>query len=283
MSPAGEARVGRASLLGRVSIALIMFIIGAAAGAVYYASVPRLFQASSYVAVTPILAQNTELATGFTQAYGRIATDPQVIDVASRASGSSAADLQRRVTAATSPDAPLIEIISTARDAGQSAREANAVAGAFVDFGNSKIADTGVRLSIFGRASAPTDPASAGVVACVAVGAAAGLLLGILALAAGADRYPLPAALRTLTSGSTRRRTADEPAGDPAGAVSDGRADHQHDQRAEAASTFHVEARQRSHAADETTVRDIPVTAEARKPPLGPGTPTPQPRRDRRR
>jgi hypothetical protein len=130
-------------------------------------------------------AKDTGIAVNFAQAYGRVISQPEVLDRVADEVGIPAAALRTRVQASTSPDAPLIEITASARSAVRSARIANAAVRALVAYGNLHVTETGVRMASFSQAAVPVSPSSPRPVLDAAVGAATGVLLGGLAVLAG--------------------------------------------------------------------------------------------------
>ena len=126
----------------------------------------------------------------FAQAYGRIVTQEVVLAPAAvnLGWGGSVAELRRQLRVSTSPDAPLIQLTGSAGTPTQAADLANAVSKALVDYGVRRRAQTRVRLDSFADAVPPSAPASPNVPVDIAVGAAAGLLLGGLAVMAGVGR-----------------------------------------------------------------------------------------------
>ncbi|MEE4424929.1 lipopolysaccharide biosynthesis protein [Streptomyces bugieae] len=157
-------------------------LLGAAGGAVYQAVEPPRYAATGYVAVVPGKGADPAAALGFAQAYGRIATSGAVLADAHRDSGLPLGTLRGGIRAATSPDAPMIEITGTARTPAGSAGLANAVTRSLARTGNRTAARTGAHLLVFARASAPDDPVSPSAPLATAVGGAAGGLLGGLVL-----------------------------------------------------------------------------------------------------
>ncbi len=93
-------------------------------------------------------------------------------------------ELAKDVQAQTSPDAPMIQITGSASSARLAADEANAVARSLVAFGDTTAQQTRVRLIALAQAAAPAAPSSPSRSLDAAVGGAAGLLLGSLALLA---------------------------------------------------------------------------------------------------
>jgi capsular polysaccharide biosynthesis protein len=173
-------------LVRRFGLLLALTVIGGAAGAVYGAMKTPTYTAKSYVvaigdAADPISALN------FAQAYGRVATTGPVLALAGPKLGADRSGLDT-VTASTSPDAPVIEITATGPNAQHTAAVANAVANALADLGNSRKADTHVGLALLAAATTPTKPSSPKPPLELAVGAAAGLLIGGLAVLAGVGR-----------------------------------------------------------------------------------------------
>jgi uncharacterized protein involved in exopolysaccharide biosynthesis len=174
-----------ARLVGRFGLLVAVTVLGATAGGVYGAVKTPTYRAQAYVVLTgepgePFTAVN------FAQAYGRIVTGGPVAEAAAAALGSR--DGLAAVTAATSPDAPVIEITATGPDAARAAAVANAVAKALADYATARKAETRVTASVLAAASTPTSPASPKPPLELAVGAAAGLLLGGLAALAGVGR-----------------------------------------------------------------------------------------------
>lgn len=167
--------------------------LGAGAGLVYALISPPEYTAKAYAAV---VAQNPAAdtsAVGYAQAYSRIAGQGEALQTAADASNGSASmnELRRSVSAAASPDAPVIELTGTAGSAKRAADLVNMVANGLITTANSHTADTRMRLALLGAAVPPADPTSPQLGLDVAVGGAAGLLLGGLAfLAAGERRQP---------------------------------------------------------------------------------------------
>ncbi|MEV7023876.1 Wzz/FepE/Etk N-terminal domain-containing protein [Kitasatospora sp. NPDC093558] len=192
--------------------------LGAAAGAGYAVVSHPSYSASAYVLVVAQNPGEAATATNFAQAYGRLAGQPQVLAVAAAETGHSLTELGNLVHGTTSPDAPMIEITGTGTRAQEAARTADAVARSLVSFANASSKDTSVRLVTLAPAAAPDKPSTPSGTLDVAVGGAAGLLLGALAMmtrrrgdAASSEAPEAPAAPST-----PRPRTEERPAGKPA-------------------------------------------------------------------
>jgi len=172
-------------LVRRFGLLVLLTLLGGIAGGVYGAVKTPSYVAQSYVVVT---GQPGEpgVALNFAQAYGRIVKTGPVADKAAAGLGSRQ-DLQL-VTTSTSPDTPVVEITATGTNAKHTADVANAVAQALVDVGNGRKEQTRVTLSILASASVPAAPSSPKPPLELAVGAAAGLLLGGLSVLAGVGR-----------------------------------------------------------------------------------------------
>ena len=153
-------------------------------------------------------------ALNFAQAYGRIATSGPVLAKAGTNLGSDQSGLSD-VTGATSPDAPVIEITATATTPVRSAAVANAVAGALVDYGTTRKADTHVGLSLLAAALTPAKPTSPRPPLELVIGAAAGLLIGGLAALAGVGRKE-PREEKQEMQESPYQAHVEEPAGEEA-------------------------------------------------------------------
>ncbi|GHF50085.1 hypothetical protein GCM10018790_29800 [Kitasatospora xanthocidica] len=156
--------------------------LGAAAGAGYAVVSQPSYAANAYVLVVPQNPGEAATATNFAQAYGRLAGQPQVLAVAAAETGHTRAELESLVHGTTSPDAPMIEITGTGTGAQEAARTADAVARSLVAFANTSSKDTNVRLVTLAPAAAPDEPTTPSGKLDVAVGGAAGLLLGALVM-----------------------------------------------------------------------------------------------------
>src|SRR5690348_9048623 len=102
-------------LVRRFGLLLLLTLIGAGAGAAYAAVKTPTYTAKSYVVANGDPG-DANTALNFAQAYGRIATSGAILDQAAVALGSDQSGL-RQVTASTSPDAPMIEIVATGTSA----------------------------------------------------------------------------------------------------------------------------------------------------------------------
>jgi capsular polysaccharide biosynthesis protein len=172
-------------LVRRFGLLVALTLLGAAAGALYAAVKTPTYIAQAYVVVTAQPGESP-VAVNFAQAYGRILTTGPVADRAAAKLGSRKELAQ--VTASTSPDTPVIEITATGTDGKRTADVANAVAQALVDFGNTRTDQTRVGVSVLALASVPDAPASPKPPLELAIGAAAGLLVGGLSVLAGVGK-----------------------------------------------------------------------------------------------
>ncbi|MFG2822134.1 Wzz/FepE/Etk N-terminal domain-containing protein [Kitasatospora sp. NPDC048365] len=156
--------------------------LGAAAGAGYALVSHPSYAANAYVIVVPQNQGEAATATNFAQAYGRLAGQPQVLAAAAAESGHSVATLSGLVRGTTSPDAPMIEITGTGARPAEAVKTADAVAKSLIAFGNASSKETGVRLVPLAQAAEPDRPATPSAQLDVAVGGAAGVLLGTLVM-----------------------------------------------------------------------------------------------------
>jgi capsular polysaccharide biosynthesis protein len=176
-------------LVRRFGLLLLLTLIGGIAGAAYAAIKTPTYTAKAYVVAVSTSAQADPIsALNFAQAYGRVATSDPVLAKASVLLGTTDQSGLRQATAATSPDAPVIEITATGPKAKHTANVANALANALVEYGGNRKAETRVSLSLLAGAIAPTRPSSPKPPMELAVGAAGGLLIGGLAVLAGVGR-----------------------------------------------------------------------------------------------
>jgi capsular polysaccharide biosynthesis protein len=163
-------------------------VVGALVGLGYGLLRPPVYSAKAYVVV---VAQNSGdgTAVSYAQAYARIAGQGDVLAAASGSNGTtSPAELRRAVRASSSPDAPIVEITGSGRSASHAADLANLVAAGLISTANRATSDTRVKLVLLSTATAPASPASPRPALDVAVGAAAGLLLGGLVLLSSPGR-----------------------------------------------------------------------------------------------
>ncbi|MEE1942957.1 hypothetical protein V1L54_26715 [Streptomyces sp. TRM 70361] len=159
-------------------------LLGLLGGAAYGTLATPRYTATSYVVVVPGERSDATAALGFAQAYGRVATEGTVLAAAGETARMPVRELRSAVRAATSPDAPMVEITGTASHPDRAAAVANAVADALTRTGNRAADGTGVRLSSFSSAFAPDEPTSPSPALAAAVGGCAGGLVGALALLA---------------------------------------------------------------------------------------------------
>ena len=172
-------------LVRRLGLLLLLTAVGGGAGAAYGAAEKPTYTAKAYVVAVGNQVDSAA-ALNFAQAYGRVATSGPVLVKA----GAALADRTGldRVTAATSPDAPVIELTATAGSATHAADLANAMAGALADYGSTRAFETHVSLSLLAGATVPARPSSPRPPLELLVGAAGGLLIGGLAVLAGVGR-----------------------------------------------------------------------------------------------
>ncbi|MHA6763527.1 YveK family protein [Streptacidiphilus sp. PAMC 29251] len=201
-----SSRTAVGSLLRRCWPLVAAVPLGAVCGGVYALVAPVQYQANAYVMVVPETTGDNSTAVDFAQAYGRVITQPEILLDAAASTGVPMAELTPLVQAVTSPDAPMIQITGSAGSSARSAKEANAVADSLVSFGNAASKQTGVKLLTFAAAARPDSPSSPSRTLDVAIGAAAGLLvggLGTMALQSRAGKaepdgsataFPLPRA-----------------------------------------------------------------------------------------
>ncbi|MGW6918666.1 Wzz/FepE/Etk N-terminal domain-containing protein [Kitasatospora sp. NPDC054939] len=196
--------------------------LGAAAGAGYAITADPSYAANSYVVVVPQNPGESATAVNFAQAYGRLAGQPQVLAAAAAETGHTTPVLTELVRGTTSPDAPVIEITGTGPRPQEAVRAADAVARSLVAFANASSRETGVRLVSLAQAAEPDRPSTPSPQLDVAVGGAAGVLVGALVMLTrrrgGADgAVPEPAAESAPTA--PRPRTGTAPAGRAAAGV----------------------------------------------------------------
>ncbi|MFD8698716.1 YveK family protein [Kitasatospora purpeofusca] len=213
-----ESRRSARRLVGRWWPMALAVPLGAAAGAGYAVVAQPSYAANSYVIVVPDAQGQAATAVNFAQAYGRLAGQPQVLAAAAAETGHSRGELESLVHGTTSPDAPMIEITGTGAEPGEAVRAADAVARSLVAFANGSSKETGVRLVPLAGAAEPDKPTTPSGKLDVAVGGAAGVLIGALVMmtrrrGTGTAAEEAPAATGPAT---TPRPRAAEPDPDPA-------------------------------------------------------------------
>ncbi|MEK2494244.1 hypothetical protein WN990_32320 [Kitasatospora purpeofusca] len=214
-----ESRRSARRLVGRWWPVALAVPLGAAAGAGYAVVAHPSYAANSYVIVVPDAQGQAATAVNFAQAYGRGAGPPQVLAAAAAETGHSRGELESLVHGTTSPDAPMIEITGTGAEPGEAVRAADAVARSLVAFANGSSKETGVRLVPLAGAAEPDRPTTPSGKLDVAVGGAAGVLIGALVMmtrrrGTGTAAEEAPAAAGPAT---TPRPRAAEPDPDPVG------------------------------------------------------------------
>ncbi|TDU03574.1 capsular polysaccharide biosynthesis protein [Streptomyces sp. 846.5] len=208
------------SILRRCWPVLAAVPLGAACGGAYALAAPVQFQANAYVMVVPQADGDSATAVNFAQAYGRVIAQPEILLDASASTGVPLAQLTPLIQATTSPDAPMVQITGSAPTAARAAAEANAVARSLVTFGNDASKQTRVRLITFAAAARPAAASSPSRSLDVAVGGAAGLLvggLGMMARQSRADGGPAPSPLpQPRSDGLSEDAPTDELPAEPA-------------------------------------------------------------------
>jgi len=172
----------------RFGLLLLLTLLGGAAGAIYAAVKTPTYTAKAYL----VAAGDPIAALNYAQAYGRIAATGPVLTPAGATLGADRSGLSR-VTASTSPDAPVVEISATGPSPVGAAAVANAVATSLIAVADTRKADTKVSLAVLAAATPPARPTSPRPPMETVIGAAGGLLVAGLAVLAGVGR-PAPRA-----------------------------------------------------------------------------------------
>jgi capsular polysaccharide biosynthesis protein len=191
-------------LIRRFGLLIVLTLLGGVAGAIYAAVKTPTYTAKAYV-VTIGGPGDSISALNYAQAYGRIAATGPILTSAGAKLGADRGGLSR-VTASTSPDAPVIEITATGTSAAHTADVANAVANSLIELGDTRKSETKVGLAVLAAATPPARPTSPKPPLELVIGAAGGLLIGGLAVLAGVGR---PSAAR---AEQAEEKPAEEPA-----------------------------------------------------------------------
>ncbi|MEU6233386.1 hypothetical protein [Kitasatospora sp. NPDC047058] len=217
-----EPRRSARSLVRRWWPVVLAVPLGAAGGGGYAAVAEPSYAANSYVVVVPQNPGESATAVNFAQAYGRLAGQPQVLAAAAADTGHTRARLEALVHGTTSPDAPMIEITGTGGRPEEAVEAADAVARSLVSFANASSRETGVRLVPLAPAAEPDEPTTPSAQLDVAVGGAAGLLIGALVMMTRRRGGSGPEAAAAPEAVTPRLRTEEDRARDdapPAAAV----------------------------------------------------------------
>ncbi|MER5354363.1 Wzz/FepE/Etk N-terminal domain-containing protein [Kitasatospora sp. NPDC002551] len=177
-----EPRSSVRRLVGRWWPVVLAVPLGAVAGAGYALVAQPSYAANSYVIVVPENQGEAVTAVNFAQAYGRLAGQPQVLAGAAAETGHGLGELETLVHGTTSPDAPMIEITGTGDRPQEAVLAADAVSRSLVAFANTTSKETGVRLVPLAAAAEPEKPTTPSGRLDVAVGGAAGVLIGALVM-----------------------------------------------------------------------------------------------------
>jgi capsular polysaccharide biosynthesis protein len=211
-----STRETTARLARRWWLLALLVALGALAGLGHALLAEPTYTARAHVVVVAQNAGDSQSAVSYAQAYTRIAVQGDALDAAASKGAVSTEELRRHVRASSSPDAPVIEVTGTARSADRAAQLANLMAGGLITAANKHTADTRMKLTSLSAAVPPADPTSPNLALDLAVGAGVGLLLGGLALLAGAGAGPSAAGGAPGTAGPPAGAGQWEPA--PGGA-----------------------------------------------------------------
>jgi capsular polysaccharide biosynthesis protein len=172
--------------------------LGAVAGYSYARLAHPAYTAKSYVTVVAV-NQGDAGAIGYAEAYARIAGQGDVQAAATQtvASPISVTELADAVRAASTPDAPVIEITATAPTAERAAQLANAMSAGLVVVATRQTPATRMTVTPLSFAVPPTRPTSPPSPAvATAIGSAAGVLLAGVLLLSTIGRRPRPSGRR---------------------------------------------------------------------------------------
>jgi capsular polysaccharide biosynthesis protein len=186
----GELQRNLDRLLRRWVVLALTVVLGGAAGVLWAKVTPPTYTASAVLVATTVQATGDNRQNSFAQAFARLVGQPDISTAAAENIRLPAEQARTAVQATTSPDTPLIELTGTADTPEKAAGLVNAVATAVVNVADTRQAETGVTLLMLTSAGAPTSPSSPKLAVDVAVGGAAGFLLGGLFVAATGSRAP---------------------------------------------------------------------------------------------
>lgn len=193
-----------------IALAVVGGVAGAALGFLASSLAVARYDASAFLLVTPSgdsPVQTNEVQ--YAQAISQVVTNPNVL--AAAVDDADLPDDPQRIRADPSPNAPLIELVVNAEDAGTAQRQAQAAAEAVVTYTDQRVDLLGFRTVILAPATTGV-PAGLSLPAYLVAGAAMGAVLGgLIAMLLGERRADV--------SGATHRPGSDAAtAADVAGA-----------------------------------------------------------------
>ncbi len=182
------------TLIRRFWIIILGLIVGGALGALVSQLMTPIYQSTVYLLVVPASDDSGTSPSGdveqrlrgdYAQAFSRLATEPSVVGEAVRESGVGIdpEDIERYLNVSVSPNGPILEVIANFQDPEAAATLADVLGSALSSFTEERAEGTGYRAEVMAEAAPAAAPAAPGWRLNIAVGAAAGLLVGgIIAL-----------------------------------------------------------------------------------------------------
>ncbi|MFI6941505.1 lipopolysaccharide biosynthesis protein [Streptomyces sp. NPDC050418] len=158
--------------------------LGLAAGAAYGVLAEPQYASTTYLIAVPAKGTDPQVAMGFAQAYGRLATSTSTLAYAQATAGVPARQLASRVQVETSPDSPMLAVTGTSAKPAGAADIANAVADSLALKANKQQTSTNVSLVLFSRAVKSPAPVSPSLPLGAGVGLSGGVLVGSVILLA---------------------------------------------------------------------------------------------------
>ncbi|MBN9737920.1 MULTISPECIES: Wzz/FepE/Etk N-terminal domain-containing protein [unclassified Pseudonocardia] len=172
-------------LAARWLLVVLLVLLGAGAGLLYTYLTPPTYRSSALVVATELQPGGDRRDVSFGQAYGRLIDQQGILTSAAEAAGTTVEEARNSLASSTSPESPMIEITGTGATPVAAADMVNAAAAAIVDTAGTRLGDTGVRLLVLSPGVPPDQQISPDLTVDVAVGGAAGFLLGGLLLLGG--------------------------------------------------------------------------------------------------
>ncbi|MGY1591297.1 YveK family protein [Geodermatophilus sp. SYSU D00708] len=164
-------------------------LVGAVAALVVFAQTPKTYEATAtvFVSVSPSIPNSASFVQQRVTSYPELVASEAVLAPVRRelALDDSLADLRARVSAVNPPDTTQLHVTVSGPDPDEVAAIANAVADRFADVVETletpSSGDEPVHLTVADPAVAPTSPVAPVLLHLLALGALAGLLLGLAA------------------------------------------------------------------------------------------------------
>jgi capsular polysaccharide biosynthesis protein len=170
-------------LLRGLWVAILGLVLGGALGALISQQMSPVYRSTVYLLVVPESDNaGTSTANDYAQAYSKLVADPAVTGDAVDESevGVDPWDVRKFVSVQVAPNAPILQITASSTVPEYASTLANALGSGLSTFTEENAEDTGYQADVIAEAIPPEDPTLPNWTLNIAVGAAAGLLVGAI-------------------------------------------------------------------------------------------------------